>query len=86
MPLRAIHSVRVQWTTSSPRAAEGDPDWFWSNDMAVDEVMTDNGPNFVSDVFAELLAKRRIRHRRTRPYRPQPRLGGGAGHAELLNR
>ena len=46
-------------------------DWFWSNDMAVDEVMTDNGPNFVSDAFAELLAERRIVHRRTRPYRPQ---------------
>ena len=45
--------------------------WFWSNDMAVDEVMTDNGPDFVSDAFAELLAERRIRHRRTRPYRPQ---------------
>ena len=29
--------------------------------MAVDEVMTENGPNFVSDAFAELLAERRIR-------------------------
>ena len=43
--------------------------WFWSN--AVDEVLTDNGPNFVSDAFAEALAQRRIVHRRTRPYRPQ---------------
>ena len=26
--------------------------------MAVDEVLTDNGPNFVSDAFADLLAER----------------------------
>ena len=38
-------------------------DWYWSNDMAVDEVLTDNGPNFVSDAFADLLAVRRILHR-----------------------
>ena len=56
-------------------------DWFWSNDMAVDEVLTDNGPNFVSDAFAELLAERRILHRRTRPYRPQTN-----GKAERFNR
>ena len=56
-------------------------DWFWSNDMAVDEVLTDNGPNFVSDAFAEVLAQRRILHRRTRPYRPQTN-----GKAERFNR
>ena len=56
-------------------------DWYWSNDMAVDEVLTDNGPNFVSDAFAELLAERRILHRRTRPYRPQTN-----GKAERFNR
>ena len=33
-------------------------DWFWSNDMAVDAVMTDNGANFCSGLFAELLARR----------------------------
>ncbi|WP_419917605.1 IS481 family transposase [Candidatus Poriferisocius sp.] len=46
-------------------------DWFWSNDMAVNEVLTDNGANFCSDAFAVLLAERAIAHRRTRPYRPQ---------------
>ena len=46
-------------------------DWFWSNDMAVDEALTDNGPNFTSAKFAELLAERAIEHRRTQPYRPQ---------------
>ena len=39
------------------------------------------GPNFVSDAFAELLAERRILHRRTRPYRPQTN-----GKAERFNR
>ena len=56
-------------------------DWFWSNNMAVDEVLTDNGPNFVSGAFAELLAERTIVHRRTRPYRPQTN-----GKAERFNR
>ena len=55
--------------------------WFWSNDMPVDEVLTDNGPNFVSDAFADQLAERRIVHRRTRPYRPQTN-----GKAERFNR
>ena len=50
------------------RRAQG---WFWSNDMAVDEVLTDNGPNFTSAKFADLLAERAIKHRRTQPYRPQ---------------
>ena len=56
-------------------------DWFWANDMAVDAVMTDNGPNFCSALFAELLARRRIAHLRTRPYRPQTN-----GKAERFNR
>jgi len=49
--------------------------------MAVDEVLTGNGPNFVSDAFAEVVAERRIVHRRTRPYRPQTN-----GKAERFNR
>ena len=56
-------------------------DWFWANDLAVDEVLTDNGPNFTSDAFAELLAERAIKHRRTQPYRPQTN-----GKAERFNR
>ena len=56
-------------------------DWFWSNNMAVDEVLTDNGPNFTSTKFAELLAERRIKHRSTQPYRPQTN-----GKAERFNR
>ena len=56
-------------------------DWFWANDMPVDAVMTDNGPNFCSALFAELLARRRIAHLRTRAYRPQTN-----GKAERFNR
>ena len=56
-------------------------DWFWSNNMAVDEVLTDNGPNFGACAFAEVLAERAIVHRRTRPYRPQTN-----GKAERFNR
>ncbi|WP_428118672.1 integrase core domain-containing protein [Candidatus Poriferisodalis sp.] len=35
-------------------------DWFWSNQMPVDEVLTDIGPNFISAKFAELFAQRWI--------------------------
>jgi transposase InsO family protein len=49
--------------------------------MAIDEVITDNGANFRSHVFSEALAERRIRHRRTRPYRPQTN-----GKVERFNR
>ena len=46
-------------------------DWFSVDDMPVDAVMTDNGANFRSALFAELLARRRIAHLRTRAYRPR---------------
>ena len=49
--------------------------------MAVDEVLTDNGANFRSGAFAELLAERGIVHRRARPCRPQTN-----GKAERFNR
>ena len=49
--------------------------------MPVDAVMTDNGPNFCSALFAEQLAQRRIAHLRTRAYRPQTN-----GKAERFNR
>ena len=56
-------------------------DWFWAKGMTVDEVMSDNGSNFRSRVFAEQLAQRAIKHRRTRPYRPQTN-----GKVERFNR
>ena len=49
--------------------------------MPVDEVLTDNGPNFTSTAFAALLAERAITHRRTSPYRSQTN-----GKAERFNR
>ena len=33
--------------------------------------MTDNAKNFTSTAFADALAERHVKHRRTRPYRPQ---------------
>ena len=56
-------------------------DWFWAKGMTVDEVMSDNGSNFRSRVFADVLAERAIKHRRTRPYRPQSN-----GKVERFNR
>ena len=56
-------------------------DWFWARGMAVDDLMSDNGSNFQSRVFAELLAEQAIKHRRTQPYRPQAN-----GKVERFNR
>jgi len=56
-------------------------DWFWARGMPIDEVISDNGANLRSRLFAEILAERSIRHRRTRPYRPQTN-----GKAERFNR
>ncbi len=39
--------------------------------MAVDEALSNNGSNFCSRAFADVLADGAIKHRRTRPYRPQ---------------
>lgn len=56
-------------------------DWFWAKGMTVDEVLTDNGSNFRSRLFAEVLVEQAIKHRRTRPYRPQTN-----GKVERFNR
>ena len=56
-------------------------DWFWARGMPIDEVLTDNGSNFRSRLFADLLGERAIKHRRTRPYRPQTN-----GKVERFNR
>lgn len=47
-------------------------DWFAANSVSVDRVSTDNTRNSaLSNEFRETLDARRIRHIRTRPYRPQ---------------
>ncbi len=56
-------------------------DFYESNGMTIDEVLSDNGSNFRSRLFADALAERAIKHRRTRPYRPQTN-----GKAERFNR
>ncbi len=56
-------------------------DWFWAKGMTIDEVLSDNGSNFRSSDFAEVLAERAIKHRRTKPYRPQTN-----GKVERFNR
>jgi transposase InsO family protein len=45
--------------------------WFTEHGIAVEEILSDNGANYRSAAFAEFLTARGIRHRRTRPYRPQ---------------
>ncbi len=55
--------------------------WFNRLGVGVDAVMTDNGRNFTSKVFADALGENRTAHRRTRPYRPRTN-----GKVERLNR
>ena len=55
--------------------------WFQSIGVAIDEIITDNGPNFRSKKFADQLADHAIPHIFTRPYRPQTN-----GKAERFNR
>ena len=53
----------------------------WFRSIAVDEIITDNGPNFRSKKLADQLASHAIYHIFTRPYRPQTN-----GKAERFNR
>jgi transposase InsO family protein len=54
--------------------------FFGTHGIAIERVMTDNGPCYRSKTFAEVLARASIGHRRTRPYRPQTN-----GKAERFN-
>jgi transposase InsO family protein len=53
--------------------------WFAEHGVTVEEVLTDNGNGYRSFAFAEVLG--RVRHRFTRPYRPQTN-----GKVERFNR
>jgi transposase InsO family protein len=55
--------------------------WFASCGIAVSAVLTDNGSCYRSHAFNDLLANQNIRHRWTRPYRPQTN-----GKVERFNR
>jgi len=45
--------------------------FFEGHGLRIKEVLTDNGPAYRSRDWAELTAAQGIKHRRTRPYRPQ---------------
>ena len=45
--------------------------WYESRGVAIERVMTDNGPAYVSKRFGAMCAELGARHIRTRPYRPQ---------------
>lgn len=55
--------------------------WFAGHGITVQAVLTDNGSCYRSRDFTGLLAVQGIRHRRTRPYRPQTN-----GKVERFNR
>ena len=46
-------------------------DWFATLGVRIRRVMTDNGKGYLSNAFAAVLARRRLRHIRTRPYTPR---------------
>lgn len=56
-------------------------DWFADHGVAVKAVLTDNGPAYHSKLFNQALAGTGIKHRYTRPYRPQTN-----GKVERFNR
>jgi transposase InsO family protein len=45
--------------------------WFASHNVTVRRVMTDNGPGYLSKAHAATVVELRIKHLRTRPYRPR---------------
>lgn len=45
--------------------------WFAAWGIRVRALLTDNGKCYTSGVFAQVVLAHRLRHRRTRPYRPQ---------------
>ncbi len=45
--------------------------WYRTQGIVVEEVMTDNGPAYISHAWQERCAQLGLRHLRTRPYRPQ---------------
>jgi transposase InsO family protein len=54
--------------------------WFAEHGVTVERVLTDNGSCYRSADFAAVLTAHRVRHLRTRPYRPQTN-----GKAERFN-
>ena len=44
--------------------------WFKSLGIRIRRILSDNGPNYISKVFARCCQWHKVRHMRTRPYRP----------------
>ena len=55
--------------------------FFKKNGFSVLRVMTDNGPGYVSKLYARTLKRLRIKHKRTKPYTPKTN-----GKVERFNR
>jgi transposase InsO family protein len=55
--------------------------WFSAQCITVERVLTDNGPAYRSKEWRKATAKTRVKHKRTRPYRPQTN-----GKVERFNR
>jgi transposase InsO family protein len=55
--------------------------WFAAHGITIERILTDNGPGYRSTTWAHRCAELRIRHTRTRPYRPATN-----GKAERFNR
>jgi transposase InsO family protein len=46
-------------------------DWFRQRSVRVERVITDNGSGYLAKLFAAACTRHKIRHLRTRPYRPR---------------
>jgi transposase InsO family protein len=70
---RLAHVVPVadERPASTVNALEQALSWFAARGIQIERVLTDNGPNYVSRAYAAALERHTIRHKRTRPYRPQ---------------
>jgi transposase InsO family protein len=70
---RLAHVVPVadERPAETVRALEQALAWFAGQGIRVERVLTDNGSNYRSLAYASALARHAIRHKRTRPYRPQ---------------
>jgi transposase InsO family protein len=55
--------------------------WFADHGLSIERVLTDNGPGYKSDAWAELCAQLDVAHSRIRAYRPQTN-----GKVERFNR
>ena len=63
-----IHDEKADTAAAMLRRAVG---WFTARGVTVEAVLSDNGTAYRSHLWRETCADLGIKHRRTRPYRPQ---------------